>query len=169
METIGENLPAWAAADDSDALVEIRRAFHTLKGSGRMVRALVIGELAWSIENLLNRVLDGSIQTDEAVRHVVADVVALMPELVEEFAGKAQRQRDDVDRLAAAAHALARGEAPVAIMPAQPTTSSASLLNCRAPTSLIRNCWKYSATRRRHIWPPWSVFSPIVRSPFLSR
>ncbi|MEG6660268.1 Hpt domain-containing protein, partial [Pseudomonas aeruginosa] len=58
LETIGRYLPAWKADhDDREALTEVRRAFHTLKGSGRMVRALVIGELAWSIENLFNRVL----------------------------------------------------------------------------------------------------------------
>ncbi|MFR0689400.1 Hpt domain-containing protein [Enterobacterales bacterium AE_CKDN230030158-1A_HGKHYDSX7] len=111
LETIGEYLPTWlATTDDRDSLTEIRRAFHTLKGSGRMVRALVIGELAWSIENLLNRVLDRSIAASPAVLQVVQDVVALMPELVEEYAASAQRQRDDVDRLAATAHALAKGQ-----------------------------------------------------------
>ena len=45
---------------------------------------------------------------------MVRDVVELMPALVEEFAAKAQRQRDDVDRLAATAHALAKGQ-PVAL------------------------------------------------------
>ncbi|MDX5371711.1 MAG: Hpt domain-containing protein [Pseudomonadaceae bacterium] len=113
LETINQYLPQWRAnTDDKDALTEVRRAFHTLKGSGRMVRALIIGELAWSIENMLNRVLDRSIQPDASVQQVVADVVALMPALVDEFAAKAQRQRDDVDRLAATAHALARGQVP---------------------------------------------------------
>ena len=113
LETISEYLPQWRAnTDDKNALTEVRRAFHTLKGSGRMVRALVIGELAWSIENMLNRVLDRSIQPDLPVQQVIADVVALMPALVDEFAAKAQRQRDDVDRLAATAHALARGQLP---------------------------------------------------------
>lgn len=111
LETIGRYLPAWKADhDDRDALTEVRRAFHTLKGSGRMVRALVIGELAWSIENLFNRVLDRSIAASEPVQRVVDQVVALLPELVEEFAANAQRQRDDVDLLAATAHALAKGE-----------------------------------------------------------
>ena len=113
LETIAEYLPQWQAdTANKDALIEVRRAFHTLKGSGRMVRALVIGELAWSIENLLNRVLDRSIEPSEPVQQVVLDVVALMPALVEEFAAKAQRQRDDVDLLAATAHALAKGLTP---------------------------------------------------------
>lgn len=111
LDTIGEYLPRWCEDPlDKSALGEVRRAFHTLKGSGRMVRALVIGELAWSVENLLNRVLDRSIEADEPVKRVVRDVVALMPELVEEFAAKAQRQRDDADKLAATAHALAKGQ-----------------------------------------------------------
>ncbi len=114
LETIGEYLPRWHADhDDKEALTEVRRAFHTLKGSGRMVRALVIGELAWSVENLFNRILDRSIEVSESVSKVVDDVVRLLPALIEEFAAKAQRQRDDVDRLAADAHALAKGQ-PIA-------------------------------------------------------
>ncbi|MDH1442506.1 Hpt domain-containing protein [Pseudomonas sp. GD03721] len=127
LETIAEYLPQWQAdLDNKDALIEVRRAFHTLKGSGRMVRALIIGELAWSIENLLNRVLDRSIEPSAPVQQVVLDVVALMPALVDEFAAKAQRQRDDVDLLAATAHALAKGltppksEAPAAEQVAEP-------------------------------------------------
>jgi chemosensory pili system protein ChpA (sensor histidine kinase/response regulator) len=113
LETIAEYLPQWQAnTDNKDALIEVRRAFHTLKGSGRMVRALIIGELAWSIENLLNRLLDRSIEPNQPVQQVVLDVVALMPALVDEFAAKAQRQRDDVDLLAATAHALAKGLTP---------------------------------------------------------
>ncbi|MDV7213851.1 Hpt domain-containing protein, partial [Azotobacter beijerinckii] len=113
LETLGEYFPRWRTdSTNKEALIEVRRAFHTLKGSGRMVRALIIGELAWSIENLLNRVLDRSIQPTAGVLQVVADVLALMPVLVEEFAAKAQRQRDDVDRLAATAHARAQGEEP---------------------------------------------------------
>ena len=54
--------------------------------------------------------LDRSIAASEPVQRVVDQVVALLPELVEEFAANAQRQRDDVDLLAATAHALAKGE-----------------------------------------------------------
>lgn len=112
LETLHEYFPKWRAnSDDREALTEVRRAFHTLKGSGRMVRALVLGELAWSIENMLNRVLDRSIAADQPVFEVINGVLQLVPALVEEFAAKAQRQRDDVDVLAATAHALAKGQA----------------------------------------------------------
>ena len=111
LETLNEFYPKWRAnQDDQEALTEVRRAFHTLKGSGRMVRALVAGELAWSIENMLNRVIDGSVAVSQPLLQVIADVITLFPELVEEYAKQQQRQRDDVDQLAAIAHALARNE-----------------------------------------------------------
>ena len=111
LQILREYLPRRSAApDDPSALGDVRRAFHTLKGSGRMVRALVLGELAWAVENLLNRVLEHSVAPCAAVQQLLADVVALLPELVAEFAAGAQRQRNDVDQLAARAHALAKGE-----------------------------------------------------------
>ncbi|HEY6610535.1 MAG TPA: Hpt domain-containing protein, partial [Pseudomonas sp.] len=111
LETLNEYLPQWSAdTGNREALTEVRRAFHTLKGSGRMVRALVVGELAWSIENMLNRVIDRSIQADAPLLQLIREVVDLLPALVEEYAGKTQRQRDDVDQLAAAAHLLSKGQ-----------------------------------------------------------
>ena len=113
LDILQEYLPRWAAnPDDKSALSELRRAFHTLKGSGRMVRALVLGELAWAVENLLNRVLEDSVAPGAAVQQLLTDALNLLPELVAEYAGNAQRQRNDVDQLAARAHALAKGDAP---------------------------------------------------------
>jgi len=39
---------------DGEALTTLRRAYHTLKGSGRMVGLKDLGEAAWSIEQVLN-------------------------------------------------------------------------------------------------------------------
>lgn len=115
LDILREYLPRWVAdpADES-SLGELRRAFHTLKGSGRMVRALVLGELAWAVENLLNRVLEHSVQPSPAVRKLLDDVLTLLPALIDEYADHAQRQRHDVDQLAARAHALAKGAEPLA-------------------------------------------------------
>ncbi|MET0775727.1 MAG: Hpt domain-containing protein [Pseudomonas mandelii] len=113
LEILREYLPRWTAnPDDKAALSELRRAFHTLKGSGRMVRALVLGELAWAVENLLNRVLERSVAPGAAVQQLLRDTLELLPQLVAEFAANAQRQCNQVDQLAARAHALAKGEAP---------------------------------------------------------
>ncbi|WP_339450596.1 Hpt domain-containing protein [Pseudomonas sp. EA_5y_Pfl2_R50] len=115
LEALHENLPRWSTnPQDREALTELRRAFHTLKGSGRMVRALILGELAWALENLLNRVLEHSIEPGSVVQQLLTDTVLLLPELISEFATGQQRQRSDVDQLAARAHALAKGDEPLA-------------------------------------------------------
>ncbi|WP_242207795.1 MULTISPECIES: Hpt domain-containing protein [unclassified Pseudomonas] len=115
LEVLHEYLPRWIAnSQDRDALTELRRAFHTLKGSGRMVRALILGELAWSVENLLNRVLEQSVEPGSVVQQLLTDTVLLLPELISEFATNNQRQRSDVDQLAARAHSLAKGDEPLA-------------------------------------------------------
>lgn len=77
--------------DDTAILKEIRRGFHTLKGSGRMVGAKQLGELGWSIENMLNRVLEGTIEADTGVVALLGDVIAAFPSLVTIFA----QSRDD--------------------------------------------------------------------------
>ena len=43
--------------DDLEPLTTLRRAFHTLKGSSRMVGLEVYGEAAWAMEQLFNAVL----------------------------------------------------------------------------------------------------------------
>ncbi|MDC0662853.1 Hpt domain-containing protein [Marinobacter sp. SS21] len=97
--------------DDRSALTEVRRAFHTLKGSGRMVGAEVIGELAWAIENMLNRVIDGTILMNDDVAALLDDVTGVLPALVNDFQ---QRQPSSLDTAAleARANALANGEIP---------------------------------------------------------
>ncbi|WP_291334734.1 Hpt domain-containing protein [Acinetobacter sp. UBA801] len=51
----------FANPTDQETLVTIRRHFHTLKGSGRMVGAKSASELAWTVEDTLNRVLSGAV------------------------------------------------------------------------------------------------------------
>lgn len=43
------------SAYDGDAFTSIRRGFHTLKGSGRMVGLTELAELAWEVEQTLNQ------------------------------------------------------------------------------------------------------------------
>ena len=44
--------------DRRDLLVDTRRAFHTLKGSGRMVGQTSLAEVAWRVEGVLNAALE---------------------------------------------------------------------------------------------------------------
>lgn len=61
--------PLWLAdADNEQYLKDIRRYFHTLKGSGRMVGAYQAGELAWTTEDLLNRVIAKSVDFSAQVQ-----------------------------------------------------------------------------------------------------
>jgi chemosensory pili system protein ChpA (sensor histidine kinase/response regulator) len=68
-----------------EALRDVRRSFHTLKGSGRMVGALRLGEFAWAIENLLNRVLSQTLTRSPEIIAVVRDAVAMLPVLIDEL------------------------------------------------------------------------------------
>lgn len=86
VETIHEFWPQYKAnQDDAEAFTTVRRAFHTLKGSGRMVRAEVISELAWSIENLFNRVLDKSINMSSDIIALADHVISQIPALIKDF------------------------------------------------------------------------------------
>ncbi|MEP6655980.1 MAG: Hpt domain-containing protein [Betaproteobacteria bacterium] len=54
-------------AGDREALRTVRRQFHTLKGSGRMVGLAALGEIAYEVEQVHNRLLE----EDRPVTHAV--------------------------------------------------------------------------------------------------
>ena len=55
LATIDQHLPlVHVAPSDQASLVTLRRSFHTLKGSGRMVGLTDLGEAAWAVEQVLN-------------------------------------------------------------------------------------------------------------------
>src|SRR5690606_14605104 len=86
LQSIEEYFPRWAQNfEDKESLTEFRRAFHTLKGSGRMVGASDIGELAWSIENMLNRIIDKTIEPDAVHVAIIEKVRQLFPGMVNAF------------------------------------------------------------------------------------
>jgi chemosensory pili system protein ChpA (sensor histidine kinase/response regulator) len=98
LETIREYLPQWQSdLSNQEAATEVRRAFHTLKGSGRMVGATVVGELAWAIEDMLNRVLDNTIQVSPPLMDFLNEVVGKLPEGVEAFRLKDQSAFDTAE------------------------------------------------------------------------
>ncbi|WP_287418423.1 Hpt domain-containing protein [Reinekea sp.] len=111
MAVINEFVPQYKAdRSNQAALTEFRRAFHTLKGSGRMVRATVVGETAWAVENMLNRMIDGSIPYSADLIRVVEEVAAAVPALVKAFETKQSPDVAGADQLAQRAHAIAKGE-----------------------------------------------------------
>ncbi|WP_323845881.1 Hpt domain-containing protein [Microbulbifer magnicolonia] len=128
LDTIGHYFPQWAANfADRDALVEFRRGFHTLKGSGRMVEALEIGELAWAVESMLNRVIDETVKPQRAHAELVEQVRQKLPSMIEGFRlGSGDPDAARTAQLEGWAKQLSRGEIP-ADLPLQdaPHTSAA--------------------------------------------
>lgn len=56
LKTMHSNLEtSYLHPDSQEPLVTIRRAFHTLKGSGRMVGLTDLGETAWCVERAMNK------------------------------------------------------------------------------------------------------------------
>jgi chemosensory pili system protein ChpA (sensor histidine kinase/response regulator) len=104
-----DNLPKLKRSSaDKETWTEVRRSFHTLKGSGRMVGARDIGEFAWAVENLLNRCIEGTHPFDPSVLELVDGAVAQLPELIASF-----RERKPVAAAAQdlqnRAHRMAKG------------------------------------------------------------
>ncbi|KAF1715272.1 chemotaxis protein [Pseudoxanthomonas yeongjuensis] len=92
---LGQLLPAWSAAPDNmERLRSIRRVFHTLKGSGRLVGAKLLGEFSWKIENMLNRVLDGSRPPSDAVIALLEQSTKVLPQLNAALRGEGQVSAD---------------------------------------------------------------------------
>ncbi|WP_226470574.1 Hpt domain-containing protein, partial [Luteimonas panaciterrae] len=114
-------LPAWREQpEDLDRLRPIRRVFHTLKGSGRLVGARTLGEFSWKIESLLNRVLDGARSPTPAVVAVVDRAFETLPQLHAALRGDGPITAD-LASLQALADRVAEGEevlAPAVVAPA---------------------------------------------------
>jgi chemosensory pili system protein ChpA (sensor histidine kinase/response regulator) len=84
--SVQKTFPLWDQNPmDLEALSSMRRSFHTLKGSGRMVGARAIAEFAWSIENLLNRIIDKTLSRTPGMMSLLRSAVAALPQLVEQL------------------------------------------------------------------------------------
>jgi chemosensory pili system protein ChpA (sensor histidine kinase/response regulator) len=112
MNSLRETFPRWRSnPGDKEALATLRRSFHTLKGSGRMVGARLIGEFAWAYENMLNRVIDQTVIPNDDMYALIDMGIAALPELVEQLeVGSAPKV--DVAPMMDAAAGFSRGEQP---------------------------------------------------------
>ena len=110
---------------DRDALVTLRRSFHTLKGSGRMVGARELSEFAWSIENLLNRLLDNTLLRTQPILATLSGAVAALPQLIDQLeTGVAQAH--DAGEILSRANALAAHQPETAATPALDSVAPAA-------------------------------------------
>lgn len=135
LEMINREFPNWRGKpDNAEALLEVRRGFHTLKGSGRMVGAAEIGELAWAVEDLLNKVRDRKIAPAEPIFDLVTEVKDILPLMVDQLAG-GPPPTADIEALRQRAQALANGE-PVAASPRPAPTKAPEPLTPPAAAAL---------------------------------
>ena len=107
---IAELFPKWKRnPDNQDALSRIRRAFHTLKGSGRLVGETEIGEFAWAFENVFNRLLDHTVVPNPDLVQLIDQAVSALPKLIVSVETRAMHEVD-VEELSRRAFHLVQNE-----------------------------------------------------------
>jgi len=141
--TIGRLFPLWAENPaDRESLTRVRRAFHTLKGSGRVVGARRIGDFAWSVENLLNRVIDGTLERSAPMLTTLREAIAVLPSLVGELGGETPEVAG-LDALAARIESHASGEAAAAAR-----AHAAAAAPPPEPTLVLQQLGVFAETKR---------------------
>ena len=74
--------------DRRDLLVDTRRAFHTLKGSGRMVGQTALAEVAWRVERVLNATLEAERPLNEPELQLIGAAVERFSAWIEDLRTK---------------------------------------------------------------------------------
>src|SRR5712664_2942401 len=108
---------------NKEALTTIRRGFHTLKGSGRMVGLMRLGEAAWAVEQTMN----AWVQEERAATPELLQLIELAHEYFSDNVKrlKAGGVSSDERSLVAAAERVRRGEALEQAPPDAPGAPSA--------------------------------------------
>ncbi len=114
-----ENLRA--QPHDVDTLTNIRRATHTLKGSGRMVGLKDLGEVAWEVEQTLNMWLRQEIEVTPDLLEMIGLERDVFSVWVAELNKKSDQVPDASALVALAVRLRGSGGAP----PPKPTTGPA--------------------------------------------
>src|SRR6266568_3171425 len=125
---------------NKEALTTIRRGFHTLKGSGRMVGLMRLGDAAWAVEQTMNLWLhEERAATPDLLKLIGAAHDYFSESIARLKAGSASgdghalvaladkvRQGDSLAKAASAAAAPARGAPSATADEAEPATAEAS-------------------------------------------
>src|SRR6266705_2303058 len=101
---------------NKEALTTIRRGFHTLKGSGRMVGLMRLGEAAWAVEQTMN----AWVQEERAATPELLHLIELAHEYFSDNVKRLQAggASSNEHALVAAAERVRRGETRAAQAPA---------------------------------------------------
>ncbi len=130
IEKIGMLLPKWSSnPGDEESLKDLRRCFHTLKGSGRLVGASEVGEFSWAFESVLNRVIDGTLACNTTILDMLEQAHEVLPGLVEHFKG-GPAPGDDAEMLRQMAEEIIQpggNKAPEPVKPVAPPSAEESV------------------------------------------
>ncbi len=111
LATINAALPECKVQPQSrEALTTIRRGFHTLKGSGRMVGLMDLGEVAWEIEQVMNRWLEQQRPANASLLDLITRASAAFAAWVEQLRTGSLKGEIDGAHIVAFARKLKLGE-----------------------------------------------------------
>jgi chemosensory pili system protein ChpA (sensor histidine kinase/response regulator) len=99
--------------DSNEPLVTIRRGFHTLKGSGRMVGLNDFGEVAWAVERAMNKWLQEKKSATPGLLQFIADAEVLFHAWVDALLSRSG-SAPDAAPLVVAAQLIENGREPEA-------------------------------------------------------
>jgi len=111
LDTVREALPlSRQDAHNQEHLTTLRRSFHTLKGSGRMVGLAAFGEAAWSIEQVLNLRLAEARPADDELLALLEKAADVLGGWVHDLKEQGRSNRIPDALIAAAARVKAGGD-----------------------------------------------------------
>ncbi len=112
METLRSNLEiSRLHLDSREPWVTMRRSFHTLKGSGRMVGLTELGEVAWAVERAMNKWLAENIPATPDLLDMVGDAEVLFQHWVDMLQSGAATAHIDTSHLLTVADCIENGKA----------------------------------------------------------
>ncbi len=122
--------------ENENLLTTMRRSFHTIKGSGRLVGALRIGEFAWDFEELLNRLLAHTIELTPDIVQCLSYSADALPDLVEQIKSGAKPKHDAI-YLRGIAQALSTYDAAETLLEIQKANTSSDTVETRLTDELL--------------------------------
>ena len=111
METLRANLEiSRLHLDSREPWVTMRRAFHTLKGSGRMVGLTELGEVAWAVERAMNKWLATNQPATPELLELVGGAEVLFQHWVDMLKSGSTTARIDTSHLLTVADCIEHGK-----------------------------------------------------------
>jgi len=111
METLRTNLEVSRLHLDSrDPWTTMRRAFHTLKGSGRMVGLTELGEVAWAVERAMNKWISSNQPATPDLLDLVGDAEVLFQHWVDMLNSGSTTAQIDTSHLLTLADCIEHGK-----------------------------------------------------------